>query len=267
MLVSSRTALALALPFVLASPGGAAADRLDCDDFEQYAPGAALTANWRSILSPGSTVKIDGIHSFSGSRAVHFSHPAGAANRTAVIRKEGAPLFPVAGNELYGRMMVWLAQIPGSVHWNNVSARGTAPATGLVAQYNFGGQRTYMANYAAVSRKALEVDCWKSAKSALPVKRWVCLEWHYDGSKDEMHFWADSQSLDDVTVIGKGQGCVRGKAGDGLWHAPAFNSLDLGWQHWIASPTDPVTEVDLWIDDVAVGHSRVGCPAPSPTTH
>jgi hypothetical protein len=241
---------------------------LACEDFEGYATGGTPKPNWRLSVTAGSRANIDETHAFSGAKSMHFFHPEGAVYREGYIRKEGAPLLPVAGNNLFGRMMVWLAAIPGHVHWSNVQAKGRIPVVGQEAQYNFGGSIQYMANYARLSSSGLLDDCYTSSKSQIPVKRWVCMEWQFDGSRDELRFWIDGQPLADATVIKSGTGCVKRTSVDnGLWRAPIFTTLSLGWEHFIYSPTDKVGSTDLWLDDVVVDGTRIGCPQPTASTH
>ena len=71
-----------------------------------------------------------------------------------------------------------------------------------------------------------------------------------------MNFWLDGAPLDDLTVIGMGQGCGGDDAG-GYWYSPIYDTLRLGWEHYQATSSK-----ELWIDDVAVDTERLGCPVP-----
>jgi hypothetical protein len=57
-------------------------------------------------------------------------------------------------------------------------------------------------------------------------------------------------------VTGSGDECVH-QAADYPWASPAFDYLDLGW----ASYNGDSGARSMWIDDVALGGTRVGCPA------
>jgi hypothetical protein len=42
------------------------------------------------------------------------------------------------------------------------------------------------------------------------------------------------------------------------WTAPVFSNLTIGWQQYQAS-SGPL---ELWLDDLVVDKTRIGCPAP-----
>ena len=106
------------------------------------------------------------------------------------------------------------------------------------------------------------MDCSKPSVSAFPSQKWVCVEWQFDGPKDELHLWFDGALLTDVDVVGMGNRCVNNADLGKPWAAPTFSFLSLGWQQWYQGSNGPL---ELWMDDVAVGTARVGCPAaPAP---
>jgi hypothetical protein len=102
------------------------------------------------------------------------------------------------------------------------------------------------------------IDCSNPSASAFPSGRWVCVEWEFDGPKNAMHLWFDGALLSDVDVNGMGTRCVANADLGKPWTAPNFSFLSLGWQAYQAS-NGPL---ELWMDDVAVGTERVGCPPP-----
>ena len=97
-------------------------------------------------------------------------------------------------------------------------------------------------------------DCWHHSKTTIPLNRWACVEWQFDGATNTQRFWLDGQPIDDLTVVGKGDGCINHDLMDN-WYFPTFNALRLGWEHYQLGPGE------AWIDDVAVDSKRVGCPA------
>ena len=79
----------------------------------------------------------------------------------------------------------------------------------------------------------------------MPEGKWACMEWYFDGATNTQKFWLDGKAIDDLTVVGQGQGCVSdGTAGK--WYFPSFEHLSVGWESY---QTDDPREV--WIDDVA----------------
>ena len=107
----------------------------------------------------------------------------------------------------------------------------------------------------------IQVDCSSQAPTGWPEKRWVCVEWQFDGSKDELHHWFDGKPLTDIDIIQKGKYCTNG-AGGTPWHSPSFSALILGWAHYQTSPIP----IEMWMDDLVISSQRIGCPpAPAAT--
>ena len=110
-----------------------------------------------------------------------------------------------------------------------------------------------MANYETTN---ISTDCWQHSATTMPTRRWACVEWHFDGAQNEMEMWLDGRALEDIHVIGSGEGCL-GNDLDGQWLAPpAFQSLYLGWERYQQAGNDR----NLWVDDVVVSTERIGCP-------
>jgi hypothetical protein len=200
-------------------------------------------------------VAVDTTHASSGTKAVRFTTDGGTGTyRRAFISIEGAPVFPVAGNVFYGRMLVWLTAAPaGSVHWTNIQGEGPVPNMNFRAYSRYGGQlqKRLMANY---ETQGVASDCWQHSATTMPEGRWTCMEWRFNGPNNEMNFWLDGVSLLDLTVIARGSGCIaQGTAGN--WYSPTYDTVRLGWEHYQQSIAH-----DLWIDDVALDTKRIGCP-------
>jgi hypothetical protein len=239
--------------------GGCPPGALLCDGFESYASPADLAAAW-TPMTTAATMTVDGTKAWRGTKALHIKGAAGMPS--AVIVKEGAPLFPIAGNVMFGRVMLWLAATPsGGYHWNSIQSAGTIPTSNLYGKYGWGGQNgKVLAGYTVRTTPsgAASVDCSKPSAMAFPTQRWACVEWEFDGNKNEMHLWFDGALLADADIVGQGTRCVNGGDLGKPWTAPTFANLILGWQQYQAS-TGPL---ELWMDDVAVGATRMGCQAP-----
>jgi hypothetical protein len=80
------------------------------------------------------------------------------------------------------------------------------------------------------------------------------VEWEFDGPNATLRMWLDGTALDDLTVVGKGQGCVSQDASY-TWTAPDFSELEIGWESY---QNDAART--LYIDDVVVSTKRIGCP-------
>ena len=231
-----------------------------CEDFETYAAPADLAAAWTTTVT-AATLTVDATKASHGSKALHIKAAAGTP--VAVIAKQGAPLLPLAGNVIYGRLMMWLTATPGGdYHWNNIQAAGDMPGSTMWGKYGWGGQfGKVLAGYTvrtAQTATTATIDCSKPSASAFPSGKWVCVEWKFDGTKNEMHLWFDGTLLTDVDIVGMGTRCVNNADLGKPWAAPTFSFLSLGWQQYQGS-NGPL---ELWMDDVAVGTQRIGCPPP-----
>ena len=172
-------------------------------------------------------------------------------------------------NMFYGRMMFRLEAAPtGDVHWTLLEGYGTSPARpSYHALYRYGGQHPVMngttfvgsqmmANYEtpdSYSGTGPKSDCWKhSNKVVIPEGRWSCAEWQFDGTTNTMRFWLDGAAVDTLTVMGAGEGCGTATP---VWTAPNFERMDLGWESYQQD-----TARTIWIDDVVLSKTRIGCP-------
>ena len=90
-----------------------------------------------------------------------------------------------------------------------------------------------------------------------PVKRWACIEWHLEVASNELAFWMDGKPV--AHVRGRpGSAACRGNDLGGEWRAPPkFDSFYIGLERYADSANDQ----DLWIDDVTLAQTRIGCPA------
>ncbi|MCA9706432.1 MAG: hypothetical protein KDK70_11330 [Myxococcales bacterium] len=235
---------------------GDCSQALLCDDFEAHAAGAPPMAPWM-VQEVQATVRVDETRAFSGARSVRVTTERGGGSfRRGYMSVEGAPVFPLDGNVMWGRAMMWLDQTPaGSVHWTHIQGEGEVEGMGFRALSRYGGQHMgrLMANY---ETQGVSTDCWDHSDTVFPTGTWVCFEWRFNGPNDEMNLWVDGVALDDVTVIGMGEGCGGNDTG-GHWYSPLYDTLRLGWEHYQMSDVAH----DLWIDDVAIDTDRIGCPA------
>jgi hypothetical protein len=231
-----------------------------CEDFEAYASAQDLSPTWSTSVT-GGMLAVDDSKPFAGKRALHMSGPAGMAHSELIV-KQGAPLFPLLGSGYFGRAEMWLMSVPtGGVHVNYVQSSGMLPASTQVAKYGWGSMfGKLLAGYTirATEQNAPVTDCSKPATSTLPTGRWVCVEWQFDGVEPGMHLWFDGTEVSDAAVSKTGTQCATGAAPGGVWRAPTFANLSLGfaqYQVW-SNPTE------MWLDNVALGPERIGCPQP-----
>lgn len=239
--------------------GGGAGDpclgRLLCDDFEGHPSGVAPGAPWTTVTSNTGTVAVDETRAFSGVRSVKVTTDGTNGFTRALLANSGAPVFPLPGNVMHGRMMFYMDQAANDgVHWTHVEGRGPLPGqNGVTALYRYGGQhqQRLMANY---ETSGLSTDCWHHSQTTIPTGAWACMEWMFDGPNDRMRFWIDGTEITDLDVMGSGMGCI-GNDLSGQWPAPDFEEIRVGWESY---QNDAPREA--WIDDVIVDDEPIGCP-------
>jgi hypothetical protein len=249
---------------------------LFCDDFESFAAGSPPSGEWTASEVNGS-VSVDATRPFRGAQSVKATTLAtavsGSTYKVALIGLTRAPVVPVPGEAFYGRMMFYLESAPTTdVHWTFIDATGTVPGQDYSATYRYGGQLPIMEGATAGSQlmanydttdfygtppRGPNTDCYQHADGELvPVGRWSCAQWFFDGPNAQMRFWLDGQEVTDLHVDQIGEGCVGADATpDYRWAAPSFSRLDVGWESY---QTDD--ERTIWIDDVVIGSSPVSCP-------
>ncbi|WP_437832472.1 hypothetical protein [Sorangium sp. So ce1153] len=250
---------------------------LICDDFESYEGQGAPGDKWKVYTAmDGSAVSVDTTKAFSGTKSVKLTTPASTGDnnyKSAMIQFIDADKLPTDANVIHGRMMFFLESAPtGDVHWTIIDGSGTIPGSDFMgapyaAQYRYGGQHPVtggsqlMANYDTPGywsdpKTGPQTDCWHHANetTVVPVNEWACVEFSFDGPKNEMRFWLNGTELTDLKVSGTGQGCANNMEGF-EWTAPAFDKIALGWESY--QPDEPRT---AWIDDVVIGTEQIGCP-------
>jgi hypothetical protein len=250
--------------------GGACATALYCDDFESYASPGKPGGKWQTSTAYGGntngTVSVDTAHVYRGNNAVHFSTPGNATNEHAFITLQGAPYFPVPDNTFFGRMMVYVTKVPANtVHWTLVEGQGTmVPGFPNLTEavYRYGGQingNLLMSNYDTQPGRLS--DCAQRSQVKVPMNKWSCVEWRFDGKNKELDLWLDGAVVPALSVRQKANntGTCQNTSWSGIWEPPTFNRVGVGFQHYQQGAGE------LWIDDFAIDTKQVGCPPVSAT--
>ena len=176
---------------------------------------------------------------------------------------------PVPGAVLgmYGRAMVFLDEapvaLPGAppVHWTLLQGEGRSADDRYNSIYRLGVEGkdglSLMANFETTP--PVITDCKVNSAHTLPLRRWTCVEWHLDVASNEMQFWLDGRKVVHVAGRAKAVNACRGNDLQGEWRAPPkFDSFYIGFERYADSANDQ----NLWIDDVTLAKTRVGCSTP-----
>ncbi len=226
-----------------------------CDDFEGYTgaiTNAMAVGPWKaSVSGTGTVMAVDTTKPHSGAKSLHITIPAGAAARGTLNQTKPAGL--VAGNNLYGRAMVFYSDqggngLPLAVHsWLfNASGTGLAPdaSTGNVTMNMGGGGAKMQLNYHPVAPAPEQAV----QGGTMTAGAWHCVQWQYDGSgappADTAKVWVDGTVAVDVP------------AAKGWAFATPWSSFDFGFTHYQTLANG----VDVYLDDLAIDKAMVACP-------
>jgi hypothetical protein len=272
-----------------------AAGAIFCDGFEQYPikPNpfdpmlhiydliaiGDTAPTWLSYHFHGPP-RVDATKPFKGKQSYHLDTESGHIVAADIIKEapDGTDLLPAAN---YGRVMVWLKNIPPKSAWGLMTESGLlAGSTTTTAQYTLGGANGKLA-FQYMQRKRIvkndvsnptvrrggdaqnadpapQVSCQINATTEMfPPGKWVCVEWMMNRTKPEMHMWLDGQAQTEVDVSGTAGTCAIGMAT--TWQGPEhFTELVLGWEVY----GNDAGSWEAWFDEFAVGTQRLGCPMP-----
>jgi Cip1-like, core domain len=249
---------------------------LVCEDFERYADGATdLSPAWM-VYGYSGTVKVDSTKAHAGNRALHVTTQAGGHHYSDIIKQtqDGTAVLPLVH---YGRVMVWVSEVPAASHWS-INHAGGPPAgmKNVLAKYSDGGEKGELVSGYSVRQRALAADgsfllrgggpettdpnptadCTKVAQNeTMPTKTWVCWEWKFDATKNENHLWVNGVAQTEVDVVGQSTPCSTG--GNVVWQGPtAFTKLIVGWEHY----QNDAPAQEAWLDDLVIDTQPIGCP-------
>ena len=195
-----------------------------CDDFAGAAPGAAGSA-WTYIMK-GYTVTLDTTQAHSGTHAVHATATAGGGYAYIMESKT----FPATD--------FWLRT------YLRIMAAGGGHTVFLGADTNLneamGDQVRYLNNNGGngkISTNSRSKDTFSSDATAIPMGSWFCYEVHQTPTGADIFF--------------NGQALPAAR-----WNnpEPTFVALVLGIERFGGGQPG-----DVWIDDVAINSTQIGC--------
>jgi hypothetical protein len=197
-----------------------------CDDFEGTPPGMAPSA-WTFDMKGGYLVELSTTQAHSGTHSVHVHSPGGGGLGYIVETKT----FPETSMDFWGRAYLWMMAAPSGHEVFVAMDSTTNDASGEQVRMlnDMGGGQM------ATNRRS--DDQQKSASQKIPMGTWFCFEWH--------------ESPNALTVYLNGTDLT---GADETWTEPALADLRLGFERF-----DGGSGGDIYIDDVAVNTSQIGC--------
>jgi hypothetical protein len=221
-----------------------------CDDFESGNPGAAPNAaTWTS----SGAVSLDSTQFARGKQSLHL-HLVGQSWATITETKT----FPEANNHFFGRLFFRATAIPttnpSAAHWSLVAASGNATAEiregGISGKWGTGTD----------NRTDGGTGDWTNADNdpagnpkPVPANQWACIEWEFDGAKNETRFWWDGVEHPSMHTTSTLHGGAQGVP----YVLPQFTNVKIGWMLY-QNPVSPTT-FDIWLDEIAIDSQRIGC--------
>ena len=227
-----------------------------CEDFEGDA--GYDRDVWTPYASNG-TLAVETTRAARGSHALHAHTHApnvdGGAGASVGLRT--ALGFPRIRNTYFGRAFVWMEARSPSTHSTLFESGGrivdagifdgALPVGGLNVSQRFSISGHQLEASYDSSPRPPTTDYSRRSASAMPLDRWACLEWHFKGDSNELHFWLDGVELVDMSVL---------PTRVPTWFAPDWVRVNVGLQLY---RPDTESDFDLWIDEVAINPTRVGC--------
>lgn len=207
-----------------------------CEDWDKSAMGKP---SGDFTVSDG--VVVDTSKAFSGGQSLHFVKIPKPASGTPNIRF--TKQFPLASNDMHGRVMVYMAATPQTTsHWNFITSSNSGGT-----EWSIGGQ------YGKFELVCDPPDNGLDSKTAFPGGKWACMQWEFKYPGND-----NTTFLTKVDGVAVDQGDFTGANSKGeKWKAGTWNNLKIGWEIFGQSDID----VEFWIDDLAFGEQPIPCPA------
>lgn len=222
---------------------------LFCEDFEGYPAGQAASSAWSNHTASGSstlTIDDDPAHA-RGARSLHVHADQ---NQFAYIQVDD---FAPPDNSFYGRIYAWVDAFPTAppyAHWTMVETGGQPSNLGVIRP--IGGQYDPQGGAAdwGVGSDGGPTGDWTNWNPAAPAVsgRWLCLEWEIRASDTSIRVWIDGTAHPELTVDPQSRPNLV---------FPTFDRVWFGWWLYQSGPTPD--QFDVWLDDVVLSTTRVGC--------
>jgi hypothetical protein len=204
-----------------------------CESFES----GLLDPNvWSQGSTSGSVVSLDATHVYRGTQAIKVHAAAVAQGQFGEATLVNKTMFPAT--DLFVRAFVYVpAGFPAAAAALFNVGQSTSP-------YHTTGLQLDSAGFATFNELAAQ-PVYKGVAGTIATDRWVCVEWEVKLDKAGLvNVWVDGTAL---TALSGAQD---------LSSNPAVGELHLGLA---AQASVNIPARDVWMDEVAVGTTRIGC--------
>jgi hypothetical protein len=231
-----------------ASPSAGCAGAALCSGFEES---MSLPSGWVTAADDcmgDGKVAIDDTVALGGDRSLRISSSGGYCNHIFA-----APMLSPSqlGDELWVRFHLRLESAPGSEHVTFLTIEDGVSGKDLRMGFQSG---IYMWNREKDDATLPELSPAGVALSRMPkVGAFECIELRLHGAAGQLETFIDGAAIAGLTVDDMATHDV-----DGQWLRPGPfraqpKNLRIGWESYGGKP------MTLWVDDVAVGSTRIGC--------
>jgi hypothetical protein len=238
-------------PFPAPAGPGCGPSAFFCEDFEDFAVGAAQqNAAWR----PEGNASIDGQAS-QGARALRLQPSGGQFARITLAN------FSAPNNSLFGRMFLRIEALPSApnfAHWVVVEATGTGSSERvrpLGGQYIEIGDRNIRSNFWGIGADGGPTGDWTHWDNGGLVEAraatYQCIEWRMNGADSAIDVWIDEQFQPSMSVS------RDNNPRNTPFIFPTFNNMTIGWGVFQGGTTPG--QFDVHVDDIVLSSERAGC--------
>jgi hypothetical protein len=225
-----------------------------CEDFDRLPRGGASSLRW-GLDTRNATVSVAwaGRGGSARKRASQGLRIHTVDNGRAFLTVNDLAL---QGKPLYGRMRLKVQAFPTAPDWAHftlVEATGSGsseiirPVGGQYAPTN--GKTMW--GIGADGGPTGDWTNWRESASTV-AGTWQCVEWKLDPQGNQVQTWFDGVDNPDLTA-----GTNKHGGKDVPFALPAVNTVKIGWQLYQSGTTPK--GFDLWLDDVALATTRIGC--------
>ncbi len=234
--------------------GGNPEDVLFADDFEDGTVGQQ-PAGWDNFIawnanganpSGDDLALVDDSQAHGGAHSVHFHGGSNPAQLTRALPSGTNRLYVRA----YVRMSRQLGQNPGANHETLIAIRGTPG--GANDEVRFGEIKGVIGTNEVPSDNISPLmDQWGMGP-VVPADTWACFEVAFlgDQATHELHAWVDGTEVHSITDPMKE---FQNGAMPATWLSNKFSEVVIGWHSFSSA------NADVWMDDLVVALSPIGC--------
>jgi hypothetical protein len=209
-----------------------------------------------NCFSGSGQARIDNTVAHSGRQSVRIDPGSDYCGHAFIV----TPSMATLGAVRYGRFYIRLLKALGNEHVTFASMRDARDSAGTQSQeLRIGGQNGILMWNRSKDDATLPTlsPAGMALSVPLPAGSWTCIEFRIDQSAGTLQTWVNGNAPAGLQQDGAPTAEV-----DQVWlnqlqnWRPDLSDLKLGWEAY-GGATNTV-----WIDDVAVGATRIGCTTP-----